>query len=195
MAPATDDDRLVDLLSRGDAETAERLFAAYAPYLRAIVRGHLAERFRSKFDTSDVVQSVWVQVVRKVREGTWRVGSEAELRGLLATITRRRLITQVRHHAAAADRERPLGEGVAGGPSPDQPRPSEVAQADELWQRMLAVCPPESHDVLRLRRQGYSPAEIAAQTGMHAGSVRRILRRVARDVADLSAARPDDPTE
>jgi RNA polymerase sigma-70 factor (ECF subfamily) len=61
-----------------------------------------------------------------------------------------------------------------------QPRPSEVAQAGELWDRMLALCPADHHEVLRLRRSGLPLMEVAARTGMHEGSVRRILRRLAR---------------
>jgi RNA polymerase sigma-70 factor (ECF subfamily) len=37
--------------------------------------------------------------------------------------------------------------------------------------------------VLVLRREGLPLAEIAARTGLHEGSVRRILRRLARELA------------
>jgi RNA polymerase sigma-70 factor (ECF subfamily) len=47
---------------------------------------------------------------------------------------------------------------------------------------MLALCPPAHHDVLRLRREGLRLEEIAARTGLHEGSVRRILRKLARQV-------------
>ena len=56
---------------------------------------------------------------------------------------------------------------------------------------MLELCPPAHHELLRLKRQGLSLAEIAARTSLHEGSVRRILYDLARKVA---AAR-DRPTE
>jgi DNA-directed RNA polymerase specialized sigma24 family protein len=68
-------------------------------------------------------------------------------------------------------------------PACRQPRPSEVAQAEELWRKLLALCPPAHHDVLRLKRQGLLLEEIASRTGMHEGSVRRILRRLAQRLA------------
>jgi RNA polymerase sigma-70 factor (ECF subfamily) len=48
---------------------------------------------------------------------------------------------------------------------------------------MLALCPPAHHDVLRLKRQGLPLVVIAARTGLHEGSIRRILRQLARQLA------------
>ena len=41
------------------------------------------------------------------------------------------------------------------------PRPSEVAQADDMWARMLEICPREHHPVLILKREGLPLTEIA----------------------------------
>jgi RNA polymerase sigma-70 factor (ECF subfamily) len=176
-------DQLLERLSRGDAEAVEQIVADFEPYLRALVRHSLPAPLRAKFDSMDVVQSVWVQVLRGLRQGTWDITDRARLRGLLVTVARRRLVSRFRHHSPALEREQPGGadlEAVAAAP---QPRPSEVAQAAELWEKMLALCPPEHHEVLRLRRQGLLLDEIAARTGLHEGSVRRILRRLARQLA------------
>jgi RNA polymerase sigma-70 factor (ECF subfamily) len=69
------------------------------------------------------------------------------------------------------------------GLSSGQPRASEFAQANELWENLLAICPPEHRELLRLKRQGLSLADIAASTGMHEGSVRRVIRKLARKLA------------
>ena len=45
---------------------------------------------------------------------------------------------------------------------------------------MLERCPPAHRELLRLKRQGLPVAEIAARTGLHEGSVRRILYDLAR---------------
>jgi RNA polymerase sigma-70 factor (ECF subfamily) len=170
-----------DLLSRvnaGDPAAAEALFRAYTPYLRAVVRRHLSDRVRAQFDSTDVVQSVWVQVVRRLGRDGWRVENEPQLRGLLATIARRRLVSRVRRS------DDPAGpDGCADLPEPGQATPSETVQADDVWSKLLKLCPPDHHLVLRLRRQGLALQEIADRTGLHEGSVRRILRRLARDLA------------
>jgi RNA polymerase sigma factor (sigma-70 family) len=179
--PADPVDDLLDQLARGDAAAAEGLFAAYAPYLRALVRRQLSDQLRAKFDSTDVVQSVWVQVIRRLGREGWDVEDEARLRALLATIARRRLLTRARRHAA--------DPGSDPGSDPDElpeeriPRASEVAEANDLWDRMLELCPADHRAVLLLRREGLPLTEIAARTGLHEGSVRRILRRLARELA------------
>lgn len=187
MTPTSSvDDDLVGMVNRREAAAAEALFQAYTPYLRAIVRRNLSDRLRGQFDSSDVVQSVWVQVVKQLGRDGWRVPDEDRLRGLLATIARRRLISKVRRLGASADDARPDAEQWEAVQADNQPRPSEEAQATDLWGQMLEVCPPEHRPVLALRRQGLSSEEIAARTGLHEGSVRRILRQVARRLAMAS---------
>jgi len=174
---------LIDRLARGDMQAAGALFDAYAPYLRALVRRQLSDQLRAKFDSADVVQSVWVQVVRRLGRDGWTVDDEARLRALLATIARRRLLTRVRQLSAGVAAEKAGADEAEAVPDDSRRRPSEVVQAEELWDTMLDLCPPEHHPVLVLRREGLPLAEIAARTGLHEGSVRRILRRLARELA------------
>jgi len=185
-------DDLLDQLARGDTEAAGVLFAAYAPYLRALVRRQISDQLRAKFDSADVVQSVWVQVVRQLGRDGWSVEDEARLRALLATIARRRLLTRVRKHAGDLAPDQPSEANVETLPEHRQPRPSELAQAGDMWSRMLELCPPEHHAVLVLRREGLPLTEIANRTGLHEGSVRRILRRLARELALRQVPLPVD---
>jgi RNA polymerase sigma-70 factor (ECF subfamily) len=170
-------DALLEKLNSGDAAAAEQVFIAYEPYLRKVVRRLLPAELRAKFDSIDVVQSVYGDVLAAFRDGGMRFTTVAQLRAFLIKATRNRFIDRVRQHRTAARLEQPLVETESDRlPSSSQPRPSEVVQADELWQQLLALCPPEHHELLRLRRQGATATEIAAQVGMHAGSVRRVLR-------------------
>ena len=177
-------DDLLDRLRNGDDAAGERLFRAYEPYLRKVARRQLPRQLRSKFDSLDVVQSAWAHFLEKLGKADWHFAGPAQLRAFLATVTRNRLTDRVRHFHAALGRERPLDEReVVDRTASRQPRPSELARADDLWERMLALCPPEHHDVLRLKRQGLRLDDIAARTGLHEGSVRRILRKLARQLA------------
>jgi RNA polymerase sigma-70 factor (ECF subfamily) len=181
MTPADDD--LVDRLARGDADAVAALHAAYAPYLRAVVRRHLSDRLRTRLDSVDVVQSVWVQVLQQLGRDGWKPGTEPQLRALLATIARRRLANRARQNARGLAAERPTPDGLDAVPDVPRPRPSQVVQADELWDRVLAACPPEHREIVHLRRDGLTLDEIAARTGLHEGSVRRIIRRLCSDLA------------
>jgi RNA polymerase sigma-70 factor (ECF subfamily) len=177
-------EQLFEELTGGDREAVERVFARYEPYLRVVVRRHLPEGLRPKFDSVDVVQSVWACVLNGMRESGWRFTTPEQLRAFLVLVARHRLTDRFRHYRRSLDREQPL-EATPPDllPAAAQPRPSELAQAEDLWKRMLALCPPEHHELLRLKRQGLPLADIAARTGLHEGSVRRILRQLARQLA------------
>jgi RNA polymerase sigma-70 factor (ECF subfamily) len=174
---------LLEPLNRGDLQAVEQILSAYEPYLRMIVRRYLPGRLRAKFDSIDVVQSVWVHVLHGLRASRWHFMDTLRLRAFLVRVTRRRLTSRVRHFRTALQREEPGATNLEGLPASGQPRPSEVAQANDLWQKMLALCPPEHHTLLQLRRAGLPLVEIASRTGMHEGSVRRILRRLASQLA------------
>jgi RNA polymerase sigma-70 factor (ECF subfamily) len=177
-------DHLLAQLCSGDMAAAGQVFLAFEPYLRKAVRRQLPAPLRAKFDSADILQSVWADVLRGFREAGYRFLDVDHLRGFLFVATRNRLIDRIRQQQKAVDREVPLGDGDQTHvlPSP-QPRPSEVAQAGDLWKRMLAQCPAEHRPILELKRQGYSLAEIAQRTGLHPDSVRRILRTLARQLA------------
>jgi RNA polymerase sigma factor (sigma-70 family) len=177
-------DELLKRLCDGDMAAAERVFVEYEPYLRKAVRRQLPAQLRSKLDSLDILQSVWVSLLRGLRESGWRFADADQLRGFLFVATRNRLIDRARMHQKAMAREQPLDEYNERHPlTSSQPRPSEVAQAADVWERLLACCPPEHHPILSLRRQGHTLAEIATQTGLHSDSIRRILRTLARQIA------------
>ncbi len=183
MSPGPLDVLLAELCS-GDAAAAERVFVEYEPFLRQVVRRQLHPRLRAKFDSADVVQSIWADLLAGFRDTRWHFSDVAQLRAFLLKATHNRFLDRVRQTNAAVQREQPLDLTAPQSlPPAPQPRPSECAQADDVWQKLLALCPADHHEVLRLRREGLTRAEIAARTGLHEGSVRRILRRLARQFA------------
>jgi RNA polymerase sigma-70 factor (ECF subfamily) len=177
-------DNLLAQLCSGDMAAAEQVFLAYEPYLRKAICRHFPTSLRAKFDPSDILQSVWADLLRGFRDAGWRFIDADHLRGFLFVATRNRLIDRTRQHQKAVKREERLGDGdQRQWLSSSQPRPSEVAQAGDLWERIVAECPAEHRPILGLKRDGYSLAEIAERTGLHPDSVRRILRTLARRMA------------
>lgn len=178
-------DDLLERLGRGDKTAAEALFRAYEPYLRVVVRRQLPARLRSRFDSVDIVQSVWADVLEGFQRNGCRFIDANYLRAFLVTAARNRFIDRYRQHHRAVALEQPLaGPGEESVlPSP-QPRPSEIVRADDLWQRLLALSPPHHHALLHLKRDGLSVSEIAARTGLHPDSIHRILRQLARQLAN-----------
>ncbi|MFO0845251.1 MAG: RNA polymerase sigma factor [Gemmataceae bacterium] len=168
-------DDLLEKLTSGDDAAAERVFRAYEPYLRMVVRRRLSPELRAKFDSVDIVQSVWVHVLRRFRVAGWRFASVAQLRAFLVQLTRHRFLDRLRQVKKSVEREEPLGPGQDALLWDSGPQPSEVAEADELWEQLLGLCPPAHHELLRLKREGALTGEVAARTGLNEGSVRRIL--------------------
>jgi RNA polymerase sigma factor (sigma-70 family) len=191
-------DELIERLNDGDIVAAERAFLAYEPYLRMAVRRQLTGPLRSKLDSMDIVQSVWADVLCRFREAGWQFADRSHLRAFLVKVARNRLIDRRRQHHRALEQERPLHETAPQElPHAGQPRPSEVAQGQELWERMLDECPPAHREILRMKRQGFRLADIAARTGLHEGSVRRILYDLARRLAipRRTAVSPPGPVQ
>jgi RNA polymerase sigma factor (sigma-70 family) len=184
-------ENLLEQLRTGNDAAIEQAFVAHEPYLRMVVRRQLPVDLRAKFDSVDIVQSVWVHVLDGFRDGDWRFTNAAQLRAFLVRVTQNRFLDRVRQHQRKRRREEKLTPaGWEGLASTRQPEPSEEAQADELWEQMLALCPPAHHALLELKRQGFPLAEIAARTGLHESSVRRILYDLARQLAQKMNERP-----
>jgi RNA polymerase sigma factor (sigma-70 family) len=176
-------DQLLAGLNSNDPAVAEHVFRTYEPYLRMLVRRELRATLRRKFDSSDVMQSVWADLVEGMRDRKWRFTDPGHLQAFLIRLTRHRLIDLCRKHSQAVKHE----ERLADHPSAQEiessgPRPSELARRNELWDQILALCPAEHRELLRLKLLGRSHVEIATLTGLHPNSVRRILAGLAARV-------------
>ena len=177
-------DALLERMASGDAEATGQLFVHYEPYLRVVARRHFSPGLRVKFDSEDIVLSVWADVLKGFREAGWRFANATQLRAFLVRLTHDRFIDRFRQHRTAVQREQSLTHGDWEEILSDRkPQPCDVVQANELWQELLDLCPPEHREVLKLKLAGAVSAEIATRTGLHEGSVRRILCTLARRLA------------
>lgn len=174
---------LFERLSAGDLKGAEKLFLECEPYLRKLARRRLSSRLRTKLDSTDVAHSVWADLFSGFRQQRWDFPDAKHLRAFLVTAITNRVNDRFRQYHQSVERDEPLNRVENKGAESPDPTPSKVAEADDLWQRMLDLSPPEHHQLLKLKREGYSTAEIAERTGLHEGSVRRIVRQLAQKLA------------
>jgi RNA polymerase sigma factor (sigma-70 family) len=186
-------DLLLERLARGEMDAAGQVYLAFEPVLRVMVRRQLTPRMRAKFDSTDVVQSAWADALQGFRERGWRFSDRDHLRAYLSRVTYNHFVNHCRRHKLVVRYEQSLASDEQPGlPASPQPRPSELAQANELWDLLLRLCPPAHRKLLELKRHGFALAEIAYKTGLHERSVRRILYELARRTAD--ARRETMPT-
>lgn len=175
---------VLDRLTSGDSQAADEVFRQYEPYLRKVVRRLLPMRLRPKFDSIDVVQSAWADLLENFRKSGNRFTTVHQLRAFLVTSVRNRFIDRYRQMDKVAKQEKRETHGeIEQIAAAGQATPSQVMQAGDLWERLLKLCPAEYQAVLLLKRQGATSEEIAAETGLHPGSIRRILRNLASRIA------------
>src|ERR1700730_7982152 len=99
---------LLQKLCTGDAVAAEQVFLQYEPYLRKVVRRLLPLHLRSKFDSIDIVQSAWSDVLKGFRNAGWQFASAHHLKAFLVKTTRNRFIDRYRQQNAVARRQESL---------------------------------------------------------------------------------------
>lgn len=158
-------------MERGDEQAQAEIYEEFVPYLRIVARRYINQSLRSKFDSVDVVQSVWTDLIVGLRNGKWTFSSAKHLRAFLAQATRNRVIDYVRKHQRTADHEPILG----AEPKARTPHPSAEARAREHFEEILSRCSEGQRPIVELKCQGFSLAEIADRTGYHTSSIRRIL--------------------
>src|SRR5689334_16984619 len=104
---------LLAKLSTGDEVAAEQVFLAYEPYLRKIVRRRMPIKLRTKFDSTDVVQSIWFDLLRDVREGGLQFTDANHLRAFLIRVTCNRFNDHFRRNRIAVEKEQPFAGAEA----------------------------------------------------------------------------------
>jgi RNA polymerase sigma factor (sigma-70 family) len=177
-------DGLLDRLSKGEMDAAGEVYQAFEPVLRVMVRRQLSAPMRAKFDSMDVVHSAWADMLKAFRAEGWRFSDREHLRAYLARVTYNHFVNHCRRHSIVMQYEQQFAiDDERALPASTQPRPSELAQAHELWERLMGLCSPAHRHLLQLKRQGFTLAEIAITTGLHESSVRRILYELARRLA------------
>ncbi len=175
---------LVEMWRAGDEEAARQLFDRYAERLVALARQRLSRRLAGRVDPEDVVQSAFRTFFGRVRAGQFHFQDQDDLWKLLVRITIHKVLRQVEFHGAAKrdlhleteqgnrSQER-LMEVLDQDPSPE----TVVAFMDQL-EHFLNRLRPEQRQILEMRLQGYSNAEITAKLGIYDRKIRRIIERI-----------------
>jgi RNA polymerase sigma factor (sigma-70 family) len=173
---------LLEKFRAGDRAAVAQLFAEFEELLQRRARRLLSPFLRTQLDSRDMVQSVWAHVLQASGQADWAFMNREAFRAFLLKILQRRVVDHSRRMRASQRREL-LTEPEQARRQASQARPSECAEAEELWARMRALCLPQHVPILQLKQEGFSVEEIAAQTNLHPSSVRRILYELARKLA------------
>jgi DNA-directed RNA polymerase specialized sigma24 family protein len=189
-------------------EASRRIWERFADRLAAEVRRRLDRRILRRVGADDVVQSLFASFFAAGPGPAGPPRDRAELwRRLVHFTICKAANTAERHRARCRDvrREVPLGD-LAGGAAtltfdPEDSRildPADEAVARAEFERLLALLPVDLRDVLVMRLEGHSNAEIASAIGrvertveLKMKTTRALLRPHVGDVLD---PRGDEPT-
>jgi RNA polymerase sigma-70 factor (ECF subfamily) len=169
---------LIRRLRAGDPQAAEDLFVRYSHRLIRLAEQHLSPKLAARLDGEDVVQSVFRTFFRRNARGEFQLDSSAQLWRLLVTITLRKTQAKGRIHTRGP---RNVGAEAAGGDLwlaealANEPGPEEAVVLTDLIASLLHGLSDLHGQVLELRLQGYSAAEIAPKLQISRRTVYRML--------------------
>ncbi|MBL8793123.1 MAG: sigma-70 family RNA polymerase sigma factor [Planctomycetia bacterium] len=169
-----------------DAAAAEEVFRRYTGRLIALARSRLSAKLAKRIDAEDIVQSAYRSFFSGASAGQLEVRQGADLWGLLATITLRKLRRQVQQHSAQKrsmrkeqNFENP--DGVFTLPAEvltQEPSPVEALALVDQVEQVMRQLNPLQRRMVELRLQGHNLDEIAVQTQRCRRTVCRILEHV-----------------
>jgi len=164
---------------RGEASAAEELVRRYETQLRVIVKVRMRDpRLRRVLETMDMCQSVLANFFFRASAGQFDLDSPDQLVKLLGQMVRNKVTDHARR--ATSDR-RDVGR-LDGADAGDHAlaaghTPSQIVAAEELASRFQRELTEQERQIMRLRQQGRSWDEIAAQFGSTAEAHRKAFSR------------------
>jgi RNA polymerase sigma-70 factor (ECF subfamily) len=185
--PPEEDRDLRQFLARirnGDEDAARELLRRYEAKVRLVVRRQLPRLLRSRFDSQDFVQSIWGSFFRRIKDSPLELEDVGNLIGFLARAARNKVIDEYRRASSRKQdmrREESIFEGAQDRELADgSETASEVAEASEVLSQLRGLLPENRRDVLELKAEGFSTAEIAARLGLSERTVRRVIEDLRR---------------
>jgi RNA polymerase sigma-70 factor (ECF subfamily) len=175
--------QLMDQLQAGDQSTAGLIVNRYARRLIGLAAARLPAPVRTKEDPEDAVQSAFKSFFARQKKGEFQPEDWDELSTLLTYLTVCKVDRRIRRYLAdkrdvrreAAPAAGADGEAVNWEAEAPDPTPAEAAMMTETLRELMAKLDPADQQVLGMRLQGYTAAEIAAAVGRSERTVFRVL--------------------
>jgi RNA polymerase sigma-70 factor (ECF subfamily) len=181
----------------GDDHAARELVERYESVIRRQVRVLLRDpRLSSRFDCTDICQSVMASFFVRAAAGQFDLGEPNQLLRLLVVMARHKLAQQVRLHRAGR-RDYRRSEGYDPGYLDErrgaEPSPSRLVAGRELLEEFRRRLSDEERQLADLRAQGFEWAEIATRLGgTPAARSKQLARALDRVEQQLEASEPRD---
>jgi RNA polymerase sigma factor (sigma-70 family) len=194
-----DTDEQWDTMLRGLVDGDERAYAefwnAYGNRLNAVARRRLPAGLQRRVEPEDVVQSVCRTFFRRVTQGKLRLSDSESLWRLLCAITLAKTRMQIRFHLQQRRNLNREAKPQAAGenrsswqPAADEPGPEEAALFSDQLASILAELAQQEQQVVALKLEGLTNAEVASQLNCSERTVRRITNRLRQRFESILAS-------
>lgn len=185
--------QVMDLLRTGDNTSAELVFKRYARRLIGLAASRLPAPVRTKEDPEDAVQSAFKSFFARQQKGEFQPEDWDELSTLLTYLTVCKVDRRIRKHLAA---KRDVRKETAPAANPDgetsefqavapDPTPAETAMVADTLRELMNRLDGTDRQILTMRLQGHTTAEIAAEVGLSERTVFRVLDTIKDHVRKL----------
>lgn len=170
---------------KGDQQALSRITRQYEDEIRLVARFRMGRLLRPYLDSVDVVQSVHRSLMAGLKNEQFDIATPENLVALASTIVRRKVAAQWRK----LRRQQRLDEGIQSSESlpyllqslaSGEDDPAKNAEIRDQIARFLAEMNEKERQVIELRLEGFSTADVARRLGLDADVLRVQLSRLRR---------------
>jgi len=194
--------QLIVGLREGDEDACREFWDGYGVKLQAVAQKRLSERLQRRLGPEDVVQSACRTFFRRVSSGQFDIPDSDALWRLMCAITltkakraardntrQKRGLSQEQYLDARKPDGSPGGMELSGKGS----TPFDAAEFADQMDNLLNTLEPQECQVLDLKLQSFTNAEIALQVKCSERTVRRLTDRIRTKWTELfdSEQQPD----
>lgn len=188
LTPASlSDGSLLRRFKSGEKDAATAIYVRYAKRLNALASKQTGTDLTSRFDSEDIVQSVFRTFFRRVEAGCYEVPPGEELWRLLLVISLHKVRDQAVYHRA---QKRDVSKTLSIEDN-DNPR-SDLSPEDRIAYESLRLVvdelihdlPESNRGIIELRIEGYDIGEIAEKTNRSKRTVERTLQQFRKRLRD-----------
>ena len=177
--------QLMERVRAGDPAAAQEVFDRYSDAIRRVVRRYLNQRLRARYDSIDILQTVWASFFQ-VSPDRYTFTTPDELVAFLSKVAHNKAVGTFRRQTGTdkynvnrqVSLDAPSAEDREVAPPARQPTASQLAIAAEHWERIIKGQPPHVRQVLEMLRDGHTQSEAAARFGLHPKTVQRLLEKL-----------------
>lgn len=180
---------LVRRAKEGDEDAIRALLAQFEDEVRLAVRRRLPKILRTKFDSMDFVQTVWASIFVDGGIDPTRFESRQHLLAYLMGVAGNKVREEYRRRTVSRKydvrREEPLYLRRSGRDEPREvasvaPTASADFRGRERLEALLKGRSEREREIVRLRYEGMTFAEIAVRTGLNEKTARRLIEDLRR---------------